>query len=176
MTARSQKSTDFLRQPSSLLFLRLFRYRFCNDSLFGDGLFATAFFTGTFFTGAFLATAFFAAVFFADAAFVAAGAFFAAFFGLAAGAAFVAAGAFFTAFFGLAAAAVLVLLVALLRAGVSSWPARPSVRRRTPPGQRAGRLAQPLDVVERAPLGQKDMDHKIHVVEQNPIALAAAFH
>src|SRR5579863_5550125 len=37
-----------------------------------------------------------------------------------------------------------------------------------------GGFAEPLDVVERAPLGQEDVDDKIHIIEQNPFSLAAS--
>ena len=39
----------------------------------------------------------------------------------------------------------------------------------------AGGLAQALDVIEGAPLGQKDVRDEIHVVEEDPFTLAAAF-
>jgi len=39
---------------------------------------------------------------------------------------------------------------------------------------RAGRLAQALDVVERPPLREKNVDHKVDVVEQDPFSPAEA--
>ncbi len=37
-----------------------------------------------------------------------------------------------------------------------------------------GGLAQALDVAKGAASGEKDVHHEVHVVEQNPLAVAAA--
>ena len=41
-------------------------------------------------------------------------------------------------------------------------------------GERAGGLAQAFNVIEGAALGEKDVDHEVHIVEENPFAVTAA--
>ena len=134
--------------------------------------FAAAFLTTIFFAGDFLAAGFFSLLFFAGT-FFAAGLAVLVFPTTALLALF-----FFAVFLGLAAALAatgLAFAVAFLRAAtVLAASAAFKLGVELGRGERAGGLAQPFDVVEGAALGQEDVDHEVHVVEQNPLAVAAA--